>query len=100
MPAIYPCKFCRRDIGWNAPSGVCSQTCLMRAQGFPVEAEAVDALPMAESDLRKRLAEIERAKGEQPGRVGACGRCYQDRAQFAETATGIGFCSKCWDSMS
>jgi hypothetical protein len=35
----YPCKQCGKDIGWNAPSGVCSEACLRAAQGLNPPAE-------------------------------------------------------------
>ena len=28
----FPCAFCGGDIGWDAPSGVCSTECLTAAQ--------------------------------------------------------------------
>jgi hypothetical protein len=30
----YPCSVCGREIGWDAPSGVCSNECLAKGQGF------------------------------------------------------------------
>jgi hypothetical protein len=30
----FPCKVCGKDIGWDAPSGVCSRDCLDKGQGF------------------------------------------------------------------
>jgi hypothetical protein len=33
---MYPCQVCGKDIGWDAPSGVCSEACLRKGQGFPV----------------------------------------------------------------
>lgn len=33
----YPCSICKKDMGWDAPSGVCSSECLSRGQGFSQE---------------------------------------------------------------
>lgn len=30
----YKCSVCGADLGWDAPSGVCSSECLNRGQGF------------------------------------------------------------------
>jgi hypothetical protein len=30
----HPCKVCKEEIGWDAPSGVCSVMCSNTAQGF------------------------------------------------------------------
>jgi hypothetical protein len=30
----HACNVCGTDLGWNRPSGVCSQACLHEAQGF------------------------------------------------------------------
>jgi hypothetical protein len=32
--AKFPCKHCGGEIGWDAPSGVCSEECLRAAQGL------------------------------------------------------------------
>lgn len=32
----HPCKVCKRDMGWDRPSGVCSEECLRDAQWGPV----------------------------------------------------------------
>lgn len=40
----FPCSVCHKDIGWNAPSGVCSETCLREGQLFgSLPREALDA---------------------------------------------------------
>lgn len=38
---VFACKVCGRDIGWDAPSGVCSCECLMEGQGLTLP-EKVD----------------------------------------------------------
>lgn len=40
----HPCSVCKADIGWDAPSGVCSTECLNKGQGF-THAAAVLAEP-------------------------------------------------------
>ena len=40
------CSVCQREIGWDAPSGVCSSECLLKGQGFEVRPNtATIALP-------------------------------------------------------
>lgn len=35
----YLCRHCGNDLGWDRPSGVCSETCLRQAQGFSAQLE-------------------------------------------------------------
>jgi hypothetical protein len=36
----FPCAACGQEIGWDAPSGVCSTSCLRHAQGCKPAADA------------------------------------------------------------
>ena len=60
---MHACHFCGTDIGWDAPSGVCSSDCLRAAQGFP----PVDG-PVHVRELRHTSAgnvyRLERIEGE------------------------------------
>jgi hypothetical protein len=35
----YPCAVCGVEMGWDKPSGVCSQACLEKGQGFAPNAK-------------------------------------------------------------
>lgn len=35
----FPCHVCKKEIGWDAPSGVCSEECLRKGQGLPAAME-------------------------------------------------------------
>lgn len=35
----YACRGCGADLGWDRPSGVCSEACLRALQGFPPREE-------------------------------------------------------------
>jgi hypothetical protein len=47
-PAAHPCNVCGKDIGMPAPSGVCSEACLRKGQGF---APAVDTVKAEEPSV-------------------------------------------------
>ena len=62
---LYRCVVCGDDMGWDRPSGVCSEACLYRGQGFepPVRKVPCPACgeehgpPECRAQLATRLAE-------------------------------------------
>jgi DnaJ-class molecular chaperone len=52
MRQVYVCSVCGTDIGWAAPSGVCSEECLRNGQGFSeAQLQALRGLRIQECPL-------------------------------------------------
>jgi hypothetical protein len=66
----YLCAVCKCDLGWDAPSGVCSSVCLHKAQGFDVptdqsvtlRSQAIDTLLAIRASAAAELAVMPTAK--------------------------------------
>lgn len=39
VPSGFRCVVCKCDLGWDRPSGVCSEKCLREGQGFEPKRE-------------------------------------------------------------
>lgn len=93
----YLCAVCKVDLGWDAPSGVCSAACLYKGQGFAVPPLAAnpDLAPLAQASpgatpVPVRLSDLIWIEQ----RVAYARQVLQAKPNDCDSCNGLG---DCWD---